>query len=1479
MHHLSHHARRLAALAALAALLAPAPAAATTVLLLAADEEADVVATKDALVATGRFVEADLTVLAGTATPDLSALAGQDVVLVWAELTWDDVDGLGDLLADHLDADGEVVLAAHALEEGLLPGGRFSGEGDSPFLATTAAPVAGDVDLTSPSTDLGHPVLDGLTSIVFPDRSQGAPALSAGGQLVAVDTAGAPVVADLCDRNVIALNLFPPDLALGEPDTSADAALMLAQALEATQLDAPPTASAGGPYTVTEGATITLDGSTSGEGDLGPLSFSWDLDGDGVLGDSTAQDPVFDASTLDGPSSVTVTLEVTDSCGRTATDTADVTVDNVAPTIDSTSHEGPQPEGSPVGFTATSSDPGPDTLTFTWDFGDGSPTVTDEAPAHTYDDEGTWTVTLVVDDGDGGTDTDTLTVDTTNVAPTIDSMTQDGPQPEGSAVGFTASASDPGADTLTFTWDFGDGSPTVAGSSPAHVYSDEGTWTVTLVVDDGDGGTDTDTLSVQTTNVAPTIDSMTQDGPVPEGSPVHLSASASDPGADTLTFTWDFGDSSAPATGLSVSHTYGDGGTYTVTLTVDDGDGGSDAGTIPVQVTNEGPTIDWISQDGPVPEVSPVNLSASASDPGADTLTYTWDFGDGSPTETGQSVSHAYADDATWHVVLTVDDGDGGVAAGSIDVVVTNLAPSITALVGDGAGVLGETLAFAGAATDPAGTADVLTWAWSWDDGSPADSGVDLDAASHAWSQPGSFDVLLQVADEDGGSTSAELTVTITSQGPTLALSSGPAAVDEEATGSFTVASAGPLGGPVDVAWAWGDGSPVESGAGLLTAAHAWADDGTVTVGVTATDTWGASASTSFDVDVTNLPPAFTSTPPGAAVQGEAFTWSPTATDVAADLGDLAFALLSGPPTATFDVATCLLVWFPTFADALGGPHDFTVQVSDGDGGVDAVSWQVDVTFADADADGMPDTWELSNGLDPTVDDATADDDGDGVSNLGEWLAGTDPQGFGGPGEPVLLEPIGEEPVLVATPQLVLSNATDPDGDPLVYDFEVYADEALTTLLDGATGVTEGSGSTSWTGTVTLPEDALAWWRARARDPLVAGPWAKAEGFFVDEANDPPTAPQPLSPMDTTVASPVPELLAAAPVDPEGDDLDVTFELFDGASTLVEVVVATDQGDGTWHGVPLSPLPEDVIYGWGGRAVDERGGDSGLSDLVFFAVDVTNTTPEAPTALLPEANTEIDTAFPLLVVEAGVDPDGDPVQVRFAVDIRADFDSPERQDLGATEPAADGEAEVEVPLPLPENGVTWARARTEDDRGGASAWTAWSFRVNAVAEAAGPVRIVAPGEDEAVDGTAVTIRWAVAQDPDGDELTYELAVAAEQEGGAGERDLDDPLWSADGLTVPIGESEGEATVDVELAAGPWLVRGRATDPGGLSGDWGPVNRFVVLPPSGEPVDLDPGDGPYGCDCSVSRGADTAGWLVLLLVAGAALRRRSRTDPR
>ncbi len=150
-------------------------------------------------------------------------------------------------------------------------------------------------------------------------------------------------------------------------------------------------------------------------------------------------------------------------------------------------------EGEEITFDASGSyDPDGSIVSYEWDFGDGS-TATGKVVTHKYADNGVYTVTLTVKDNDGATSTDTCTATINNVPPVADAG---GPYSGsvGEEITFDASGSyDAGtADTLTYEWDFGDGS-TASGKVVTHAYSQAGNYTVTLTVKDDDGGSDTDT--------------------------------------------------------------------------------------------------------------------------------------------------------------------------------------------------------------------------------------------------------------------------------------------------------------------------------------------------------------------------------------------------------------------------------------------------------------------------------------------------------------------------------------------------------------------------------------------------------------------------------------------------------------------------------------------------------------------------------------------------------------------------------------------------------------------------------------------------------------------------------------------------------------------------------------------------------------------------------------------------------------------------
>lgn len=103
------------------------------------------------------------------------------------------------------------------------------------------------------------------------------------------------------------------------------------------------------------------------------------------------------------------------------------------------------------------------------------------------------------------------------------------------------------------------------------------------------------------------------------------------------------------------------------------------------------------------------------------------------------------------------------------------------------------------------------------------------------------------------------------------------------------------------------------------------------------------------------------------------------------------------------------------------------------------------------------------------------------------------------PGAPGLLAPADGSTVGTNTPVLQVSNAVDPEGDPLTYSFRVYDDATLTQEVAAVDGVAEGGGSTSWTVTSELPVGTY-YWRAFAADPETRGLFMSAASFEVETA-------------------------------------------------------------------------------------------------------------------------------------------------------------------------------------------------------------------------------------------------------------------------------------------------------------------------------------------------------------------------------------------
>jgi PKD repeat protein len=190
-----------------------------------------------------------------------------------------------------------------------------------------------------------------------------------------------------------------------------------------------------------------------------------------------------------GPTPGTMTL----TAPSTPVDFGPVLANNIPPTIHSpTSYSGN--EGSAIGLDASATTSVcPSNLTYVWNISDGG-TEYGAQPQHVFADNGIYSGLLTVSDENGNTSKQSFSVNVANVAPTANAG-PDTSAPWGVPIAFNGSAVDPSPvdqNTLSFTWDFGDGTPPLTigagGSSTTHAYAAPGTYTASLVVTDKDGG-------------------------------------------------------------------------------------------------------------------------------------------------------------------------------------------------------------------------------------------------------------------------------------------------------------------------------------------------------------------------------------------------------------------------------------------------------------------------------------------------------------------------------------------------------------------------------------------------------------------------------------------------------------------------------------------------------------------------------------------------------------------------------------------------------------------------------------------------------------------------------------------------------------------------------------------------------------------------------------------------------------------------------
>lgn len=191
------------------------------------------------------------------------------------------------------------------------------------------------------------------------------------------------------------------------------------------------------------------------------------------------------------------------------------------------------------------------------------------------------------------------------------------------------------------------------------------------------------------------------------------------------------------------------------------------------------------------------------------------------------------------------------------------------------------------------------------------------------------------------------------------------------------------------------------------------------------------------------------------------------------------------------------------------------------------------------------------------------------------------------PTVPTLSNPSNGAGVNSFMPTLSVHNSTDPDRDSLTYDFELYSDIALTTLVSAVSSVAETQPVTSWTVPVVLSENSTYYWRSRSSDGTLTSAWMPSASFTVNTANDAPTAPQVSSPTDgSTVATLTPALAIMNAVDPDSSTLTYDFEVYSSGVLVASITGVPGDNTGITTVTLTNTLNDNTVYQWRARAFD-----------------------------------------------------------------------------------------------------------------------------------------------------------------------------------------------------------------------------------------------------------------------------------------------------
>lgn len=368
-------------------------------------------------------------------------------------------------------------------------------------------------------------------------------------------------------------------------------------------------------------------------------SWLWDF-GDGT---QSAQKNPLHVYTSAGNYTVNVKITNNKGCYAVLSKTAYIKV--AGGVVSDFSNTQPAVCRPPFNVSFTSNSAGPGTLTWFWDFGDGT-TSTQKNPVHIYTATGNYTVSLATTSSDGCSDT-LRKINALNIKDIKTSFTAPDSICINSAINFSNTSSPAPASS---NWNFGDGT-TSTNINPVKTYTVANAYTVTLY---NSYNYCTDSFS-KTIKITPRPAANFTANNTFRCQP-NLSVNFQDQSANAVSWLWNFGDGTT-STLQNPSHNYTAYGNYDVQLIVANASGCTDTIKKPAYIKINRPVISFPSL--PAEGCIPYTISPVANISTGDAVTsYLWDFGDGT-TSTSSTPSHTYTAQGTYTVSLAITTSSG----------------------------------------------------------------------------------------------------------------------------------------------------------------------------------------------------------------------------------------------------------------------------------------------------------------------------------------------------------------------------------------------------------------------------------------------------------------------------------------------------------------------------------------------------------------------------------------------------------------------------------------------------------------------------------------------------------------------------------------------------------------------------------------------------------------------------------------------------